>query len=231
MKVLAFDTSSEVLSAGLFDGDSRIGEIEQPLFTRHSSTLAPTLDALLKSRRMAVDDVDLIAVGLGPGSFTGLRVGVTTAKVLAYASEKKLVGILSFEAMAAVAPQTEGWIVTVGDAKKEKLYAAIFERRKGKLELLAKPFLTGIDEVLKQIKKPAIFLGESALPYRGKIENFKKFACRVLDEKETRHPKAQGVARLALERAGHKKFSDPFGLEPFYVHPRDCNVVRGGSKP
>ncbi len=204
MKILAYDSSSEVLSVGLFDGEALIGEMESALFTRHTSTLAPCIDMLLKSHRMEIADIDVIAVGLGPGSFTGLRVGLATAKVLAYAAKKKLVGVSSLEAIAAGLPAWRGKKAVALDAKRGRHYAAVFEMK---------------NEKLKMIGRPSLVTGERLL-------SWKKKGMDVLQNGDLGHPKASGVVKAAMSLIRGKKFFDPFKIEPVYLHPRDCNVTR-----
>ncbi|MGH7198256.1 MAG: tRNA (adenosine(37)-N6)-threonylcarbamoyltransferase complex dimerization subunit type 1 TsaB [Candidatus Omnitrophota bacterium] len=206
MKILAYDSSSDVLSAALFDGEKLIGEMDSPLFTRHSSTLAPSLDMLFRAHRMEIADVDVIAVGLGPGSFTGLRVGVATAKVLAYAARKKLVGVSSLEALVLGLPAWSGKKAVALDAKKGKYYAAVFEIKKGAPRLVQGPGLVTRERILR----------------------WKKQGIDVLENGSLGHPKASGVAKAAIELIRRKKFNDPFKIEPLYLHPRDCNVIMKG---
>ena len=204
MKILAYDSSSEVLSLALFEDETLIGEMESALFTRHTSTLAPGIDMLLKSHRMGLADVDVIAVGLGPGSFTGLRVGVATAKDLAYAAKKKLVGVSSFQALVSGLAAWRGKKALALDAKKGKYYAAVFEMKKGVPRLVEGPALV-TEEGLARLRKRGI---------------------EVLENGALGHPKASGVVKACLELIRKKKFMDPFRIEPLYLHPRDCNVTR-----
>ncbi len=232
MKILAFDSSSEVLSIALFDSEKKIADFEAPLFTRHSAMLAPSLDIILKSHGLRLKDIDCLVVGLGPGSFTGLRVGVTTAKVFAYALGKKLVGIPSFEAIACLGgDHWEGTLAVLLDAKKDKLYAALYESKKRKIKMIKKPFLTDIKSVLATSKKPALFLGSGALLHRERIAAALKGRHRINEEKQKLFPKAEALVKLALPLIERKKFSDPWRLEPLYLHPRDCNAIRKKLRP
>ena len=205
MKILAYDSSSEVLSVALYDGQTKIGGLDSPLFTRHSATLAPSLDILLKAHRVSLGDIEVIAVGLGPGSFTGLRVGITTAKVLAYALKKRIVGVSSLEVIAwGCEPEQEGDVAVILDAKKGKVYAALYRREDQRMKAVQKPALTERSAFLSRIKRP----------------------CRILDDKEALLPKADNVAKAAVNLIREKKFIDPHKLEPLYLHPRTCNVIR-----
>jgi tRNA threonylcarbamoyladenosine biosynthesis protein TsaB len=204
MKILAYDSSSEVLSVGLFEDEAVIGEMESAHFARHTSTLAPAIDRLLKAHRVALSEVGVIAVGLGPGSFTGLRVGVTTAKVLAYSGNIKLVGVSSLEALVAGLPAWRGKKAVALDAKRGKYYTAVFEMKKDKARLIGGPSLVTGERVLSWKKKGMEILGNGDLG----------------------RPKASGVVKAAMGLIRGKKFADPFKMEPMYLHPRDCNVTR-----
>ncbi|HXV19225.1 MAG TPA: tRNA (adenosine(37)-N6)-threonylcarbamoyltransferase complex dimerization subunit type 1 TsaB, partial [Candidatus Omnitrophota bacterium] len=121
MKFLAFDSSSDVLSVGLFDGERRIALSEDPGFARHSSELAPRIEKLLRSKKIRLSELGGIAVGVGPGSFTGLRVGVTAAKVLAFALGKKIAGVSSLEAAARSPRVPDGRVAVHLDARRGRV--------------------------------------------------------------------------------------------------------------
>ena len=204
MKILAFDTSSSALSAAIFDGKKKLGLHESHLNLRHSETLAVTLQKLLKTGKIKPKNIDCVAVGLGPGSFSGLRIGVTTAKILSYALKAKLVGISSLEAMARSAERDGDFAVTV-DAKKSQVYAAVYRRKNGRWRALQKPHLAVKDIFLKSLESDVEILdGVSA--------------------------KAVSIVDAARERVRDKKLDDPFTLTPLYLHPKDCNVHKKSKK-
>lgn len=202
MKLLAYDSSSEVLSVALFDGPKKLAEFRSPLFTRHSDILVPVIDRLLRRCRWKAGMLEYIAVGLGPGSFTGLRVGVTTAKFLSFATGAKLIGIPSLQVIAAQAETSKKDIVVTLDAKKGKIYAAVYKKDKsGVPEAIHGPMLTDEGVFMRNRKRPAVFLTPGDFP------------------------KATDLARIALEFIRRRKFSEARGLEPLYLHPKDCNVI------
>lgn len=224
MKILAYDTSSDLLTIALFENERKIAEWEAHSFARHSSTLVPSIDKLLKERRISLSDIEVLAVGLGPGSFTGLRVGVASAKVFAYIQKMKIVGVPSLEAMAWEAPSFDGEICVILDAKKEKLYAGIYEIKNNALKVVQKPKIAGIEMLLKNIKRPRLFLGNGVGVHRQKLLSVK--FCQIAENAEQIYPRASNIVKQALPLIQKKKFSDPFRMEPLYLHPKDCNVMK-----
>lgn len=169
-------------------------------FIRHSGSLAPALKDLLQKARLEPADLEAIAVGLGPGSFTGLRVGVTTAKVLSFASGCQLVGVSSLEAMALGAGTEGRDIAIVLDAKKNQVYAASYVWKSGKVRVCRTPHLANRDAFLKKLALGSVVIQKPLVS-------------------------ADWIARLAWDKISAKQFADPVRLEPIYLYPRDCNVT------
>lgn len=201
MKLLAFDTSSDALSLAVWVNGSILKEIHHRSQERHSSVLIPAVEKILKSAKLGIADIDVIAVGLGPGSFTGIRVAVVTAKMLAFALNKKIVGVSSLEAIARSSLSKEHPKVAVLlDARKAKVYGAAYEWIHGRVRETAKP----------------------ALRAQADIEQFEKSGYQVITSAE---PMARWIAEAGGELAKNKKFIPPAKLDPEYLHPRDCNVT------
>ncbi len=222
MKLLAFDTSSEVLSVALFDGEKLLGESQSGSFTRHSASLTPALEALLKAHRVKPAMLGAVAVGLGPGSFTGLRVGVTTAQVFAYALGCRLAGVQSPAAVAASVTGFGGDIVVMQDAKREKLYIAVYRNQAQGISEVRAPFIGTLDEALAAAGRPAFFTGDAAPLHREAIE---RAGGRTETDREKTFPQAVSVGRLAMKEFARKKGSARPILMPLYLYPKDCNVT------
>ncbi len=160
MKILAYDCSSPRLSGALYENALKKAESVSEPGVRHSAALTPMIEALLKKAGWKMAELDVIAVGVGPGSFTGLRVGVATAKILGYVLGKKVVGISSLEAVAREAlGGTDGKVSVALDARRSQVYGAVYEKR---------------GSVLKELRKPAIhdagkFSGVSGEPKASRI--------------------------------------------------------------
>ena len=125
MKVLAFDTSSKALSVAILDGEQLLADVTVNVKKNHSINLMPAIDFLMNSVDLKPADLDRIVVAQGPGSYTGLRVAVATAKTLAYALGIELVGVSSLYALAA-ATEFSGMIVPVMDARRNNVYAGFY---------------------------------------------------------------------------------------------------------
>ena len=201
MKILSFDTSSARLTAAVYDGPKKIAAHESLESVRHSDALAPVLQALLKKARLSSQKIDCIAVGTGPGSFTGIRVALTTAKLLAYALKTKIVGVSSLEA-AVRAQKNDGDYAVMLDARRSQVYAAVYRRKSGLWSVLRKPAIFTREDFLKSLTPSMMVL-------------------------DTPLPEASSIAEAALERIREKKTDSVFALEPLYLRPKDCNV----SKP
>ena len=200
MKILAFDTSGEVLTAALTDNGRLVCSEQSASSERHSSTLVPFLEKVLKKARWKPNDLDVLAVGIGPGSFTGIRVGVTTAKLLGWVWKKKLVGVSSLEAAARAKKISNGPVPVAVDARRGKIYAALYEKSGDKFAERIAPMLTTPEEFFKKTGGPVSV---------------------------QEHPSVQAsdIAAAALDLAKRKKFKTADSLEPLYLHPKDCNVT------
>jgi tRNA threonylcarbamoyladenosine biosynthesis protein TsaB len=128
MKVLAIDTSTDWPAVGLSTGPGRTWAAAPAATRRHGRDLVPAIRDLLVEAGIRAGEFDLIGVGLGPGSYTGLRIGLTAAKVLAYASGAALIGLDSLEAVAQEAPPDALRVVAVADAQRGDVYTAEFRR-------------------------------------------------------------------------------------------------------
>ena len=210
MRLLAYDTSGDVLSAALAEDGRIITQLESSAGSRHSDELVPMLEKLLRRARWKPESLGLLAVGVGPGSFTGLRVGVAAAKMLALVWDKKLAGVPSLEALAyemkgTRLPAGQAGIPIAVDARRGKIYAALYERK---------------GEELKEIFAPAL----------STLEEFSKIAGQEVNVLERAHINAASVARAGWARARSRRTQSAGSLEALYLHPKDCNVTIKNKK-
>ncbi|HEV0811279.1 TPA: tRNA (adenosine(37)-N6)-threonylcarbamoyltransferase complex dimerization subunit type 1 TsaB [Streptococcus pneumoniae] len=190
MKVLAFDTSSKALSLAILEDKQVLAETTINIKKNHSITLMPAIDFLMASLDWTPKDLDRIVVAEGPGSYTGLRIAVATAKTLAYTLNIELVGMSSL--LALVPHQQEGLFVPLMDARRNNVYAGFYENAK---PVMAEAHLS-FEKVLEKVKgtSQVTFVGEVG-PF---VEQIQKHLPRT-DYKETL-PNAANLALLAWDK-------------------------------
>jgi len=169
MKVLGIDTSNLVMSLAVIEDDKLLGEYSTNLKKNHSIRLMPAISLLLDELDIEPADLDGIAIAQGPGSYTGVRIGVTTAKSMAWSLGIPLVGISSLEAVAGNGACFEGKVCPLFDARRGQVYTALFDQGKR----LVKDQIIMLDQWLNQLIEPQIpvlFLGDDVSMHRPMIE-------------------------------------------------------------
>ena len=165
MKILAIDTSALVATAALCDDEKLIAVYSQKAGMTHSQTMLPIIKNIMDNTETNIDDVDLIAVSEGPGSFTGIRIGIATVKGLAFGKNKICIGVSTLEAMARTIADfcTDAIICPVMDARRNQLYNAVFEMRGGKLLRLTEDRMIEAPVLAKELDamdRPVYFVGD-----------------------------------------------------------------------
>ena len=198
MKILAFETSAKAASVALTDGGKLLAESYQNTGMTHSQTLMVMAQDLLKTCGLTPKDVDAVAVAAGPGSFTGVRIGVAAAKGFAWGGELPCYGVSTLEAMARSLGAWQGYIVPAMDARRSQVYTAIFHVEKGVLSRVEEDMAISLQELGEKIKnyEESIFLvGDGAiLCYNTLLE---KVPTLILPPEQRMHQRAAGVALAA----------------------------------
>lgn len=151
MKILGIDTTAKTATAAIVEDSKLIAITVLNTPNTHSVTLLPMIDGLLKSAGLTLEDIDAFSCSVGPGSFTGVRIGTSAVKGLAYANGKPCVGVSSLEALAMNVTAEDGLICPVMDARRAQLYNALFERDGGELKRLTPDSLDGVSDVLNAL--------------------------------------------------------------------------------
>lgn len=223
MKILGIDTSTESLGVALIEDGNLLLSSETVLGMRHSRDLIPTIKEMLNKASLAIGDVNGFAVGLGPGSFTGLRIGVTAAKTLSLISGKPVVGVPTLDVIACNGYYYPGAICPIMDARKRLVYAAIYDRGRAGLKRRSGYLLLPVEELLKKVKKKTLFLGDGVNLYGNTIKKIKRakaeFApCRLW------LPRPDNVAMLGWNRLKRGRKDDTLRMVPMYLHSKECNI-------
>lgn len=174
MKTLAIDTSNQTLAVAVVDGQEVLGQSQTMAIKNHSTALMPAIDGLMQAVGMAPKELEQIVVAKGPGSYTGLRIGVTTAKTLAQTLNIPLIGVSSLKAVAANCVGVSQVIVPLFDARRQNVYAGAYQWHNGTLETKIKDQHISLSELLTQLKavdgQEVLFVGADTIKFKDMIE-------------------------------------------------------------
>ena len=195
MTILAFETSAKAASAALFREGVLLGETYQNTGLTHSQTLLSMAESLMASCGVAAGDIDAVGVAAGPGSFTGVRIGVAAAKGFAWGREIPCVGVSTLAAMAVGFGAWQGYVCPVMDARRSQVYNALFRVDCGKYTRIREDraiSLRDLGEDVKNLSGPIFLVGDgSVLCYNTLLETVPGL---VLPPEHRRHQRAAGVA-------------------------------------
>ena len=218
MKVLAIDTSSVVATCAVLDEEKLLGEYTLNQDMTHSERLIPMIKTLMDSLKLKPEDIDLFAGSVGPGSFTGLRIGLATIKGLAHVVDKSVIGISTLEALAFNVP-FDGIVIPIMDARRDRVYTGIYRWENGKLLNIMEPTILNIDELLDIVDskyEKVLFNGDGTLVFKDRIDE-------KLKDKALYAPislnmaKASSIGELALLKWEEGCQENYFNLSPDYL--------------
>jgi tRNA threonylcarbamoyladenosine biosynthesis protein TsaB len=221
MKILGIDTTTKFLCLGAYDG-AKIYEYNLELGIKHSALLVPTIKRVLDALEWHISEVDYFACGLGPGSFTGMRVGLATIKGLSWATKRPVIGISTLDILAHSVKDSDKNIIPIIDAKRNLIYCSIYKKKNRKLSRVKPYMLLSIEEFFKIAKPDSIIFGDAVNSFKEEIIRRVRGA-NILD-KDCWYPKAHNIIALALERIKEKKFENSFGIRPIYLYPKECQI-------
>ena len=218
MKLLALETSAKSVSAAVTEDGAVLACAYQNTGLTHSRTLMPLVDAMLKNSGIPLTALDCIAVAAGPGSFTGLRIGVSAAKGLAWTLEVPCCAVSTLEAMAQNLRLLDAAVICAMDARREQIYSAVFAARSGSLERRTPDRAIALSQLAAEIKNDAetkIIVGDGAkLCYTFLSEA--GITCRMAPP-ELVMQNAVGVALAAEQMAARGETVDARDLKPHYL--------------
>ncbi len=225
MKIIALDSSAKVCTVALCEDENILCEITVNNGNTHSQTLLPCVAQLLKLSDITIDDVDMIACSVGPGSFTGVRIGVATVKGLAYGKNKICVGISSLDALARNLVNYNGIICSVMDARREHVYNALYKCKNGKLECLCHDRLISIEELDRELS-----LFEEKIYLSGDGYDVCKKYFKLTDVEyvpyKMRMPSGYSISLCAIEKYKCGGACTDFELSPVYLRPSQAERER-----
>ena len=218
MLILAFETSAKAASVALMRSGVLLGESYQNTGLTHSQTLMVMAQDLMKQCGVTVQDLTHVAVAEGPGSFTGVRIGVAAAKGLSWGGELPCCGVSTLEAMALSLGTYQGYVCPVMDARRSQVYNALFYADKGRLERVKEDRAISLEELgkeLQDLEGPIFLVGDgSDLTYKTLSPSVPAI---VMPPEHRKHQRAVGVALAAEGAIRRGENCDGAALTPNYL--------------
>jgi len=228
--LLTVDTATPAGSVALSRGTTLLGEILLNLKKNHTDRLLIIIRQLLQDAGVTTDQLDALAVVIGPGSFTGLRVGVATVKGLAMAAGKPVLGVSSLATLAAQVPFAPLPVCALLDARKSEVYAGLFQWHEGRLTALGEESVLSPGRLLDSLDGDTIFVGDGSLAYRdliidrlGPQANFVSWPLQL--------PRASHAAGLALDCLRRRETIPLERLAPVYIRPSEAEIMWASKHP
>ncbi|MGA1865272.1 MAG: tRNA (adenosine(37)-N6)-threonylcarbamoyltransferase complex dimerization subunit type 1 TsaB [bacterium] len=228
MLALGIETATWMGSIALVDDrEGVLGELNIKSASSHSERLIPSIDMLFKETKKHLEECEVICVSIGPGSFTGLRIGLATAKGLAFAADKPIVGISTLEILARGIPFARFPICPIIDARKKEVFTSIYKWHDFDITRLEPEMAIKPDSLIRMITEPTIFVGNGLFPYGDAIRNKLKSKALFVSEANN-FPRASILAESGIKRLTKKMVSSPEDLVPVYIRPSEAELNRKG---
>lgn len=226
MKILAVDTATRIAGAAVLDDNSLLAESWLNTGRTHSQKFMPLLSGMLKNLDLTMQEIDCFAVTVGPGSFTGLRIGIATVQGFVLATGKPAVSIVTLDALAENLPGCAGLVCPILDARKDEVYTAFYRWQSGRMVRLGDYRAISPDELAREIKKqsePAVFLGDGVHRYQTSLsEVLGEQASFAQGTGNFLHPSA--VALLGREKYLRGEITDGSRIKPMYLRASEAEV-------
>lgn len=226
MKILSVDTSTATCTVGVVNGDGILAESVDSSGQTHARHLMGMIDSAITASGILIHEIDGFAVVTGPGTFTGLRIGIGTIKGLAYALSRPVAGVTSLAALAAQADLPTKFVCSVMDARRNEVYYGLYVSEQGEPAQVGTDRLATPLELAKNIRESCQFIGNGARLYRetfeaalGPLSQF-SHSCRDTIRAET-------IARLALKQFQKDKTQKLHAVAPYYIRRSDAELHLG----
>lgn len=223
MLVLALDTATTACSVAVVSGDVLLAERNWVTDQSHSRHLMGMVSGVLQDGGLSLNDLDAFGVSRGPGSFTGLRIGIGAVKGLAYATGKPVAGVSSLEALAAQG-ETGGLVCSLLDARKGEVYSCLYRLHRRRPQPVGPERVSSLKTAVEGISEPCLLIGNGAQLHRKRLVSILEHP-RFADNADNA-VRASTVARLALRRLDRQERDDLFRFAPLYIRKSDAELSR-----
>jgi tRNA threonylcarbamoyladenosine biosynthesis protein TsaB len=222
--ILGIETATAQVSVAIGGHEGVLGLFEVCRGRRHAETLIPAIEFVCRQAQTDIDEIGLVAVDVGPGLFTGMRVGLAAAKAIAQARRLPMIGVSSLDLLAFPLRHTTRPIVAVIDARKDEVFWSIYRTVPGGVQRIAEPAVGSIDEVVADVvarRLDPLFVGDGALRHRDPL--IVGAGGEVADQ-FLAHPSAAPLVQLAHARALREEWVNPWEVQPMYLRAPDAQI-------
>lgn len=222
MLILGIETATPQVSVAIGGHEGVIGLFEIARGRRHAETLMPAIDFLCTQTDIEIGEIGVVAVDVGPGLFTGMRVGLAAAKALAQALRIPMIGLSSLDLLAFPHRRSDRVVVPVVDARKGEVFYAMYRQVPGGLQQVAPPRVAEVDELVADLlarSQEVLCVGDGALRYRDEICD--GYRCEFADEAS---PSAGPLVQLAHAKALREEWAQPNDIHPLYLRAPDAEI-------
>lgn len=222
MLILGIESATEQVGVAIGGHEGVIATFEVTRGRRHAEILTPAIEFVLRNADIDVDELGCIAVDIGPGMFTGMRVGISAAKAMAQALRIPMIGISSLDLLAFPCRHTDRVVVPVIDARKSEVSWAMYRQVPGGVQQVATPTVGPVDELVADLlarSQEALLVGDGAHRYRDEI--LEGYRCEIAAPV---HPSPGALVELAHARALREEWVRPNEIEPIYLRPPDAQI-------
>lgn len=218
MLVLSVDSSYSTATCALIKDDKILAEINLNDKKQHSVILMRLIDSILKEYEIDINDIDAFIISRGPGSFTGLRIGMATLKGLAFASKKPLISVSTLDALAYNSVSFQGIICPIMDALRDNIYTCLYKNENNNLTPLIKEQCLNINElitILKQQTLPIIFVGDGVAKHKEFLQE--NIPNSFFAPNHSNFPKASSVGELGIKKINDGVIENIDSINPIYL--------------
>jgi len=222
--ILGIETATEQVSVAIGGHEGVLGMFEVCRGRRHAETLTPAIDFLCVQADIELSEISVVAVDVGPGLFTGMRVGLAAGKALAHALRVPMIGMSSLDLLAFPLRHSDRTIAAVIDARRGELFYALYRTVPGGVQRVTEPRCGRVDDFIGDVMPrghDVVCVGDGALRYRDEIES--ELRCDIAEQYLSR-PSAAPLVQLAHARALREEWVNPWEIQPLYLRLPDAQI-------
>jgi tRNA threonylcarbamoyladenosine biosynthesis protein TsaB len=222
MLILGIETATQQVGVAIGGHEGVIATFEVARGRRHAEILTPSIEFVCRQADIELSEIGCIAVDVGPGLFTGMRVGLASAKALAQALRVPMIGISSLDLLAFPCRHTDRVVVPVIDARKAEVFWAMYRQVPGGVQQVSPPTVGPVDELVADLlarSQDVLCVGDGAARYHDEI--IEGYRCEI---SAPVHPSAGALVQLAHARALREEWVRPSDIEPVYLRPPDAQI-------